>query len=50
MVEMWVENVSEKKIVEVDEEKKAAMVSNFLGVITSDRGASPIGNAGTLNH
>ena len=50
MVEMALDMLSEKNIVELDEEKKAAMVSNLLVVLTSDRGASPIVNAGTLNH
>ena len=47
MVEMALDMLSEKNIVEQDEEKKAAMVSNLLVVLTSDRGASPIVNAGT---
>ncbi len=50
MVEMALDMLSERSIVELDEERKAAMVSNLLVVLTSDRGASPIVNAGTLNH
>ena len=50
MVEMALDMLSEKNILELDEEKKAAMVSNLLVVLTSDRGASPIVHAGTLNH
>jgi hypothetical protein len=48
MVEMALDMLSERQIVELDEEKKAAMVSNLLVVLTSDKGASPIVNAGTL--
>ncbi|MBI5539704.1 MAG: SPFH domain-containing protein [Bacteroidia bacterium] len=50
MVEMALEQLSEKKIVDLDEEKKAAMVSNLMVVLCSDKSASPIVNAGTLNH
>lgn len=48
MVEMALDMLSQRQIVELDEEKKAAMVSNLLVVLTSDKGASPIVNAGTL--
>ena len=48
MVEMALERLSEKKIVELDEERKAAMVSNLLVVLCSDRSATPVVNAGTL--
>lgn len=50
MVEMALEQLSEKKIVDLDEEKKAAMVSNLMVVLCSDKAASPIVNAGTLHH
>ncbi len=50
MVEMALEALSAKKIVNLDEEKKAAMVSNLLVVLCSDKAASPIVNAGTLHH
>ncbi|MCC8088900.1 MAG: SPFH domain-containing protein [Rikenellaceae bacterium] len=50
MVEMALAMLSEKDIVNLDEEKKAAMVSNLLVVLTSDKAASPVLNAGTLNH
>lgn len=50
MVEMALDMLSEKNIVELDEEKKAAMVSNLLVVLTSDKTASPVVNTGTLNH
>lgn len=50
MVEMALETLSKKEIVVLDEERKAAMVSNLLVVLCSDKDASPIVNAGTLNH
>jgi regulator of protease activity HflC (stomatin/prohibitin superfamily) len=50
MVEMALEQLSHKKIVELDEEKKAAMVSNLLVVLCGDRNAQPIVNTGTLHH
>jgi hypothetical protein len=48
MVEMALEQLSVKHIVELDEERKASMVSNLLVVLCSDRDAQPIVNAGTL--
>ncbi len=50
MVEMALAMLSQNNIVELDEEKKAAMVSNLLVVLCSDRAVSPIVNAGTLHH
>lgn len=50
MVEMALEELSEKNIVDLDEERKAAMVSNLMVVLCSDKDASPIVNTGTLNH
>ena len=50
MVDMALEELSKKEIVELDEERKAAMVSNLMVVLCSDKDASPIVNAGTLNH
>jgi len=47
---MALEQLSHKKIVELDEEKKAAMVSNLLVVLCGDRNAQPIVNTGTLHH
>lgn len=49
MVEMALEQLSSKKIVELDEEKKAAMVSNLMVVLCGDKDATPIVNTGTLN-
>lgn len=50
MVEMALEQLSQKQVVELDEERKAAMVSNLLVVLCSDRAASPVVNTGTLHH
>ena len=47
-VEMALERLSEKGIVSLDEERKAAMVSNLLVVLCSERAATPVVNAGTL--
>jgi regulator of protease activity HflC (stomatin/prohibitin superfamily) len=49
MVEMALEQLSDKKIVELDEEKKAAMVSNLMVVLCGDKDATPIVNTGTLH-
>ncbi len=48
MVEMALERLSEKEIVHLDEERKAAMVSNLLVVLCGEKSVSPIVNAGTL--
>lgn len=48
MVENALEMISEKSIVQLDDERKAAMVSNLLVVLCSDRDAQPIVNAGTI--
>ena len=48
MVEMALARLEEHGIVELDEERKAAMVSNLLVVLCADQPASPIVNAGTL--
>ncbi|MEA2826649.1 MAG: hypothetical protein QOG43_1088 [Actinomycetota bacterium] len=48
MVKMALEQLSEQGIVELDEERKAAMVSNLMVVLVSDRGAQPVVNSGTL--
>jgi regulator of protease activity HflC (stomatin/prohibitin superfamily) len=49
MVEMALEQLSEKQIIELDEEKKAAMVSNLMVVLCGDKDPNPVINAGTLN-
>jgi hypothetical protein len=48
MVEMALEQLSAKHVVELDEERKAAMVSNLLVVLCGDRDPQPVVNAGTL--
>jgi regulator of protease activity HflC (stomatin/prohibitin superfamily) len=48
MVEMALEQLAEKRVVELDEERKATMVSNLLVVLCSDQGTQPVVNAGTL--
>jgi len=50
MVQMALEQLSDKHIVDLDEEKKAAMVSNLMVVLCSDKDASPVVNAGTLHN
>lgn len=48
MVELALEHLSRKQIVHLDEEKKAAMVSNLMVVLCGEKGAQPILNTGTL--
>ena len=48
MVEMALDRLSRHQVVTLDEERKAAMVSNLLVVLCSERSAQPIVNAGTL--
>ena len=48
MVEMALERLSENKTVELDEERKAAMVSNLLVVLCGSKDAQPIVNSGSL--
>ena len=48
MVDLALKKLSEDKIVELDEERKAAMVSNLLVVLCADESASPVINTGTL--
>ena len=48
MVEMALKSLSEKNVVELDDERRAAMVSNLMVVLCSDRDAQPVVNAGTL--
>lgn len=49
MVEMALEELNKKDIVELDEERKAAMVSNLMVILCGDKEASPVLNTGTLN-
>jgi regulator of protease activity HflC (stomatin/prohibitin superfamily) len=48
MVELALKQLSEKNVIELDDEKKAAMVSNLMVVLTADRAVSPVVNTGTL--
>ena len=48
MVEMALNQLSERHLVELDEERRAAMVSNLLVVLCSESAASPVINTGTL--
>ena len=50
MVEMALEALSQKKIVDLDDERRAAMVSNLLVVLCSDQHTQPVVNTGTLYH
>lgn len=50
MVKMALDKLSNEEIVELDDDKKAAMVSNLLVVLCGDDSAQPVVNAGTLNH
>lgn len=50
MVKMALDKLTDEKILELDEEKKAAMVSNLLVVLCSEESTQPVINAGTLNH
>ncbi len=49
MVEMALADLLEKQIVDLDEEKKASMVSNLMVILCSDKEATPVLNTGTLN-
>lgn len=50
MVEIALEQLSKKEIIDLDHESKAAMVSNLMVVLCSDESARPVVNTGTLNH
>jgi len=50
MVEMALDRLARNNVVELDEERKAAMVSNLLVVLCSERSTQPIVNTGTLHH
>ena len=50
MVRMALKRLSDEQVVELDEERKAAMVSNLLVVLCADEAAQPVVNAGTLHH
>ena len=50
MVEMAIDDISKKEIVDLDDERKAAMVSNLMVVLCADKDVTPIVNSGTLHH
>ena len=50
MVKMAIDKLSEDEVVELNEERKAAMVSNLLVVLCGDESAQPVVNTGTLHH
>ena len=50
MVKMALQKLSEEGVVELDDDKKAAMVSNLMVVLCGDESAQPVVNTGTLNH
>lgn len=50
MVEMALEQLSLRGVVNLDEERKAAMVSNLLVVLCGERSTQPVVNTGTLHH
>jgi regulator of protease activity HflC (stomatin/prohibitin superfamily) len=50
MVQMALDQLAKQQIIELDEERKAAMVSNLMVVLCGDKDVNPIVNAGTLNH
>ena len=50
MVQMALESLSNRNIVELDDERKAAMVSNLLVVLCADKATQPVVNTGTLHH
>jgi hypothetical protein len=49
MVELALDHLSRRGIIELDDDKKAAMVSNLLVVLCGDRNAQPVVNTGTLH-
>jgi hypothetical protein len=48
MVQLALQRLAEQEVVELDEERKAAMVSNLLVVLCSDRDTQPVVNTGSL--
>lgn len=50
MVEMALEQLKDKEVIDLDEERRAAMVSNLMVVLCADKDVSPVVNSGTLNH
>jgi regulator of protease activity HflC (stomatin/prohibitin superfamily) len=50
MVQMALDHLSKQNIIDLDEERKAAMVSNLMVVLCADKDVSPVVNAGTLHN
>jgi hypothetical protein len=50
MVEMAINKLSENKVVDLDDERKAAMVSNMMVVLCGERSTQPVVNTGTLHN
>ena len=50
MVKMAIDRLADDEVVELDEERKAAMVTNLLVVLCADESAQPVVNAGTMHH
>jgi hypothetical protein len=50
MVKMALDKLKDDDVVDLDEDKKSAMVSNLLVVLCADEAAQPVLNTGTLNH
>lgn len=50
MVDLALKSLSQKNIIDLDDDKKAAMVSNLMVVLCSDKSANPVINTGTLNN
>ena len=50
MVKLAIKKLSEEQVIELDQDKKAAMVTNLMVVLCSDEPAQPIVNSGTLYH
>ncbi|WP_421764441.1 SPFH domain-containing protein [Ekhidna sp.] len=50
MVEMALDQLKEKEVIDLDEERRAAMVSNLMVVLCADKDVAPVVNSGTLNH
>ncbi len=50
MVQMALHQLSQQGVIDLDEERKASMVSNLMVVLCADKDVSPVVNAGTLNH
>ena len=50
MVEMALHEINQKQLIDLDEEKKAAMVSNLMVVLCADKDVAPVVNSGTLHH